>query len=200
MTDSNNPMFTEEPAQQIWESYLKQVDALCSPLDARQRTDIQMELKAHLLESYVQLNEGDEVSRITAAIGKLGQPEEFIPLWVEERLLEGARPGASTRNLFRLLRINALKSMKQFVVSMLMGLGYLLSFYFFITAVMKLFYPEYVGLYITDSGWPFIGYVDAEGFTEILGYWLTPIGLAAAIGLQWFLNMLLRLRGRSVER
>jgi hypothetical protein len=200
MTDSNNPMFTEKPAQQIWESYLKQVDALCGLLDARQRTDIQMELKAHLLESYIQSNEGDEATRITAAIGKLGQPDEFIPLWVEERLLDGARPGASTRNLFHLLRINALKSIRQFVVSMLMGFGYLLSFYFFITAVLKLFYPQYVGLYITDSGWPFIGYVDAEGFTEILGYWLTPLGLAAAIGLQLFLNMLLRHRGRPADR
>jgi hypothetical protein len=86
------------------------------------------------------------------------------------------------------------------MVSMLMGFGYLLSFFFLIAAVMKLFYPQYVGFYITDSGWPVIGYIDAEGFTEILGYWLTPIGLAIAIGLQWFLNMLLRRRNRSEKR
>ena len=200
MTESNSPTFAEQAAQEIWAGYLAQVDALCGLLDARQRTDIQMELKAHLLESYIHIGEGDEATRITAAIDKLGRPEEFIPLWVEERLLDGARPGASTRNLFHLLRINAFKNLKQFVVSMLMGFGYLLSFFFFITAVMKLFYPEYVGFYIADSGWPIIGYVDAEGFTEILGYWLTPIGLAVAIGLQWFLNMLLRRRNRSVTR
>jgi hypothetical protein len=197
MTDANNPMFTEQRAQEIWESYLKQVDALCGLLNERQTTDIQMELKAHLLESYIQLTEGDETDRITAAIDRLGQPEEFIPLWVEERLLDGVRPGASTVNLLRLLRINALKSVKEFIVSMLMGFGYLLSFYFFIVAVMKLFYPQYVGLYVSDSGIPFIGYVDAQGFTELLGYWLTPIGLAAAIVLQWCLNMLLRRRSRK---
>ena len=200
MTDPNSPTFTEQPAQEIWANYLEQVDALCGLLDTRQRSDIQMELKAHLLESYIRINEGDEATRLTTAIGKLGQPEEFIPLWVEERLLDGARPGASTRNLFHLLRVNAFKSITQFMVSMLMGFGYLLSFFLFITAVMKLFYPQYVGFYISDSGWPIIGYVDAEGFTEILGYWLTPIGLAAAIGLQWFLNTLLRHRSRPVKR
>ena len=200
MTDSNNPMFTEKPAQQIWEGYLKQVDALCGLLDARQRTDIQMELKAHLLESYIQLNEGDEATRITAAIDKLGQPEEFIPLWVEERLLDGAQPGSSTRNLFYLLRINALKSVKQFIISMMMGFGYLLSFYLFMAAVLKLIYPQYVGFYLTKSGWPFIGYVDAAGFTEILGFWLIPVGLAAAITLQWCLNMLLRRGSRRAQR
>lgn len=200
MTESNSPTFTEPPAQEIWANYLKQVDALCGLLDTRQSADIQMELKAHLLESYIHINEGDEATRLSTAIGKLGQPEEFIPLWVEERLRDGARPGASTRNLFHLLRINALRNVGQFLISMLMGFGYLLSFFLFITAVMKLFYPQYVGFYISDSGWPIIGYVDAEGFTEILGYWLTPIGLAAAIGLQWFLNTLLRRRSRPVRR
>ena len=145
MNESNNPMFTEPHAREIWETYLKQVDALCGSLD-------------------------------------------------------GARLGSGTRNLFHLLRINAFKSLKQFMISMLMGFGYLLSFYFFITAVMKLFYPQYVGLYITETGWPFIGYVDAEGFTELLGYWLTPVGLAAAIALQWCLNMYLRRRSNPTKR
>ena len=158
-----------------------------------------MELKAHLLESYIRLNEGDESTRITAAINKLGQPEEFIPLWVEERLLEGARTGSSARNLLHLFRINALKSIRQFMLSMLMGFGYLLSFFLFIIAVMKLVFPEHVGLYISDAGVPIIGYVDSDGFTGLLGYWLTPIGLIAAIALQWFLNTLLRRRSRHVK-
>ena len=192
-------MFTSHVAQDLWVSYLDRVDALCGSLDLRQRTDIQMELKAHLLESYILLKDGDEATRISAAINKLGQPEEFIPLWVEERLLDGAQVGSSARNLVRLFKINVFKSIRQFVVSMLMGFGYLLSFFLFITAIMKLFFPQHIGLYISNTGIPIIGYVDSAEFTELLGYWLTPIGLVLAIALQWFLNRLLRRRGTQVK-
>ena len=192
MTKNDNPTFTENQAQEIWTDYLQQVEGLCGLLDKRQKADIQMELKAHLLESYIQMDTGDEVSRISAAIAKLGQPRTFIPLWVEERLLDGAQPGSSTRNLFFLLRSNAVKGMKQFAFSTVVGFGYLLSFYFFIMSVMKVFFPDHVGLYLSSSGIPFLGYVDAEGFTELLGYWLIPVGLGTAAFLQFLLNRLIR--------
>ena len=192
MARSDNPTFTEKQAQKIWTDYLQQVESLCGLLDKRQKADIQMELKAHLLESYIQMDTGDEVSRISAAIAKLGQPGKFIPLWVEERLLDGAQPGSSTRNLFFLLRSNAVKGIRQFVFSTMVGFGYLLSFYFFIMSVMKIFFPDHVGLYLSSSGIPFLGYVDAEGFTELLGYWLIPLGLGTAVFIQFFLNSLIR--------
>jgi hypothetical protein len=151
-----------------------------------------MELKAHLLESYIQLDSGDEVDRIRAAIAKLGQPSEFIPLWVEERLLDGAQPGSSTRNLFFLLRSNAAKGVKQFAFSMTVGFGYLLSFYFFIVSVMKVFFPDHVGLYLSSTGIPILGYVDSEDFVELLGPWLIPVCLGTAIFLQFLSNRLIR--------
>ena len=199
MTESDNFTFTQQSAQDLYASYLQQVDSMCGALDPRQRADIQMELKAHLLESYIQLSEGDETKRITSAINKLGQPQEFIPMWVEERLLDGAQTGSSTRNLLRLFRINAFKSVRQFVISMLMGLGYLFSFVLFIAAVMKLVFPEHVGLFISSNGIPVIGYVDSEDFTELLGYWFIPLGLIAAFALQWVLNMLLRRRSAYLK-
>jgi hypothetical protein len=192
MTRTDNPTFTQKDAQEIWTDYLRQVEKLCGLLDKRQKADIQMELKAHLLESFIQLDSGDEVDRIRAAIAKLGQPSEFIPLWVEERLLDGAQPGSSTRNLFFLLRSNAAKGVKQFAFSMTVGFGYLLSFYFFLMSVMKVFFPDHVGLYVSSTGIPMLGYVDSEDFVELLGPWLIPVCLGAAILLQFLSNRLIR--------
>ena len=191
MTNTDNPTFTDQQAQQLWADYLRQVDDLCGLLNQRQQNDIQMELRAHLLESYIQLNTGDEVCSIQAAIHRLGNPSDFIPLWVEDRLLEGTLPGSSTRNLFNLLKVNALKGIRQFVFSMLIGFGYLFSFYFFTMSVLKIFFPEHIGFYLSSSNIPFIGYVDAEGFTELLGFWLVPIGIISALALQILLNKIL---------
>lgn len=192
MADAANTTFTQSEAQTIWSEYMRRVEGLCGSLDKRQKADILAELKAHLLESYIQLDDGDEKSRLSEAIAKLGQPEDFVPLWVEERLLEGAQPGSSTRNLYFLLRSNAVRGVQQFAFSLFVGFGYMMTFYFFIMSVMKVFFPENVGLHLSPSGIPFIGYVDADEFRELLGYWLIPIGLTTAISLQFLLNYLVR--------
>ena len=197
--DPSLPVFTQTPAQTLWESYLRQVNDLCGLLDMRQKADIQMELKAHLLESYIQLEEGDELTRLQTAIARLGQPEEFVPSWVEERLLEGSQPGSVARNLLHLLRVNAFKSIRQFILSMLIGFGYLIAFYMFLVVIMKLIFPDHVGLYVSDTGWLVIGYVDSIHFKELLGFWLIPLGLAGSILLSWLLNNLLRRKGTAVK-
>ena len=191
MNSLNKTIFKDQVAQQIWTDYLSQVEQLCVMLNQRQTADIQMELRAHLLESYTQFSSGTEAERIQSAINKLGQPSEFIPLWVEERLLEGTMPGSGTRNLLNLLKINASKGVKQFIFSMLIGFGYLMAFYFFLAAALKIFFPEYIGVYLSTSNILFIGYVDSDGFTELLGYWLIPVGLGVAVSLQMFLNKIL---------
>lgn len=196
MTSADIPTFNQKQAQTVWTEYMHQVQSLCRSLDDRQTRDILAELKAHLLESYIQLDGDDEQVRISAAIAKLGHPEDFVPQWVEERQLDGAQPGSTTRNLFFLLRSNARKGVQQFLFTILIGFGYMTSFYLYMMAVLKIFYPENVGLHLSPSGIPFLGYVDADEFTEVLGYWLSPIGLTIAIFLQLFLNYLVR---RSVN-
>ena len=186
--------FEDAGARALWDRYLRKVDALCTVLNPRQRADIQTELKAHLLEGFIQTDAADEAARLAAVIEKLGEPDEFVPSWVEERLLDDAQPGAGARSLFGLLRTNLARGVKQFPFTMLVGLGYLLSFYFFLIALMKLVFPKNVGLYLTPAGIPVLGYVDADAFREILGYWLTPVALIASILLQILLSRWIRRR------
>ena len=85
-----------------------------------------------------------------------------------------------------------MKGLKQFFFSMLIGFGHFLSFYFFIMAIVKLFYPENVGLYLSENNIPFIGYVDAEGFNELLGITFVPVSLVVVLILQLILNKAVR--------
>ena len=197
MSEIKNPTFNNREAQQIWLKYLARVESLCGLLNVRQKSDILMELRAHLFESYIQIKLDDEVEGINSAIEKLGQPEEFIPLWVEDRLLEEAVPGASVSSLYKLIKVNAVKGSKQFIISMLIGFGYLLSFFFFIMAILKIFYPENVGLYLSDNNIPFMGYLDAAGFTEILGNAFIPVALVITVILQFLLNKVVQKQFRN---
>ena len=197
MSNPINPTFTSEQAQKIWLEYLAHTKSLCGLLNESQKSDIVMELQAHLFESYIQINSDDEVAGINAAINKLGQPEEFIPLWVEDRLLEASQPGTSVRSLYKLMKLNSVKGVKQFGYSMLIGLGYFLSFFFFLMAILKVFYPENVGFYISENSIPMIGYVDAEGFEELLGNAFIPLALLMTAILQFFLNRVVRKQSKQ---
>ena len=90
--------------------------------------------------------------------------------------------------------------MQQFAFSVAVGFGYLLSFYFLIMAILKVIFPDNIGLYLSPAGWPFLGYVDADEFTELLGFWLIPAGLFSALLLQCLLAILLRRWVRNIQR
>jgi hypothetical protein len=187
-----SPSFSDPKATELWRSYFLHVDRLCKPLGERQRQDIILEIKAHLLESLLEDEQSDDLERLESAIGRLGDPDDYVPSWVEDRLRLASEPGSGFRNLYRLLRVNARKGIHQMLASLFFGFCYMLVFYLFTMAVLKGVFPNNIGLYTSPGGIPFIGFVDAEDFTEHLGWWLIPIGLAISTGLMWLLSILLQ--------
>ena len=191
------PEFREKDGRQAWTDYFLRVDSLCSALTARQRRDIQLEIKAHLLESYVHPSKGSESERLRAAIERLGSPDAFVPGWVEDRLLYDAAPGGSVRSLWQLLRINAVRGATHLMASLALGFGYLVAFYLFIMAALKPVFPDNVGLITTGNGLTFLGYVDSPEMVDHLGYWLVPLGLILSFSLVWFLGRMVKYLSRT---
>jgi len=186
-----SPSFTDPKSTQLWQDYFHQIKRLCHPLSARQSQDIVLEIKAHLLESLFENEQGNEFSRLEQAIERLGDPSGFVPSWVEDRLRVATEPGSGFRDIYRLLRINARKGLQQLLVSMLFGFFYMLVFFLFTLAILKGVFPANIGLYTSPNGIPFIGFVDAQGFTEHLGWWFIPIGLSVSLVLMWLLSRML---------
>ena len=185
------PPFSDPKATELWRQYFSRVARLCDPLSEQQRQDIILEIKAHLLESLLEAEQTDDLEKLESAIGRLGDPDDYIPSWVEDRLRLATEPGSGLRNLYRLLRVNARKGINHLLISLFLGFCYMLVFYLFTMAVLKGVFPENIGFYTSPGGIPFIGFVDAEDFTEHLGWWLIPIGLAVSIGIMWMLSLLL---------
>lgn len=150
-----------------------------------------LEIKAHLLESLLGSNRAGEAERLADAIDRMGDPHDYVPGWVEERLQLAAESGTGIRSLYRLMRFNALKGVRHLMVSLLMGLCYMLVFYLFFMSLLKLTFPENIGFYTSAGGIPFLGFVDAQGFNEHLGWWLVPLGLVTSIALLFVLTRLI---------
>ncbi|MDA8017441.1 MAG: hypothetical protein MPN21_08315 [Thermoanaerobaculia bacterium] len=182
------PEFLEKEAVQSWRDYFARVDALCSALTARQKRDIQMEVKAHLLESLVHSSGASEIDRLRAAMVRLGSPDAFVPGWVADSLLSDSIPGEGIRSLWQLLKWNARRGISRLLASLALGFGYFVAFYLFVMASLKPIFPENVGLITTGDGLTFLGYVDSTEMVDHLGYWLVPLGFGLSFFLIWFLG------------
>lgn len=187
----SHPTFEDSASQKLWDEYFVAVQNCSQRLNERQQKDMEMEIKAHLLEAFA-MGSGDESERLSNALNRLGEPSEYVPLWVEERLLNESQPFSSLHNLYHLSLLNARKGLGRFALSILFGLGYVLSLVLIFTSIFKLFYPENIGFYTSPEGLPILGYVEGEGFKEHLGYWLVPIGMVVGVSLQLLLNKLIR--------
>ena len=69
--------------------------------------------------------------------------------------------------------------MSEYVIAStgMLGFGYMLVFYSFVMFILKLIFPENIGLFVLPNGVPLVGYADAEGLSELLGWWFLPISL-----------------------
>lgn len=186
MTEST-PTFTSTHSRETWDKYQDRVEKLAGALAAPQRRDMLLEIRAHLLESMLR-GEGDESQRLEQAIAQLGRPEEFVPGWVEERLSQAADPALMMRSRWQLLRLDATRGLLGLLRSIALGFGYMLVFYSFVMFILKILFPENVGLFVLPNGVPLVGYADAEGISELLGWWFLPISLLLGVVLFWWLN------------
>ena len=187
MTRLSAPSFDRPETTLVWQDYISRVETLTRPLTNPQRRDILLELHAHLLESMLN-KPGDETTRLRQAQDSLGNPEEFIPGWVETRLEQSADPGLVLHSRWQLLRLNAARGFRGLMKSILHGFGHMLVFFSYLLAILKPFYPDNVGLFTSPRGWPFIVFVDAGGFKEHFGWWFVPAAIIFGTALLWLLN------------
>ncbi|MCP4901004.1 MAG: hypothetical protein GY906_28885 [bacterium] len=186
---------TEAESVRIWRQFFDRVHTLTRRLPQAERDDIRLEIASHLSDSVEQQDSSNETDRLRLAIGKLGDPEEFVRPMVADRLLTVGGRSMNPRAIAVAVYYSLYGGIRTTVLAIVVGLGYALSFTFAAMALGKILFPGHVGLFLNDDG-PFIlgGTLHPEAVTpEVLGWWIVPLATMTSIILYVGLSKALRL-------
>lgn len=196
-------LFTDKIAIKIWDQYFQRVKRLGRPLATDQQRDLSLEIQDHLLESFHHESGEDEAEKLLNAIEKIGDPEVYINPMLADKLLSSGARSMNPKTIFKGLYFNLYGSFKQFLVSFFISFGYLVSFTLALMAILEIFFPNSVGLFISDKGTPAMGVIHDAEFTrtDILGYWSIPMNLGFAILIYLGLTRrLMSIRNKRVKQ
>jgi hypothetical protein len=167
-------------ALRIWNQYFKHANYVLSAVLEPQREEILNELKKKLYENFTIDGAFDDAHRMLDAIETLGQPDEYLKPIISDIILSRILTRYSPINILKKLLHSPFYSFKRFLFSILMGLGYLFLTIVFMFSILKVFIPE-TGLYLHESGGISIRICSDINSTELLGYWLIPIGITLSL-------------------
>jgi hypothetical protein len=193
-------MIDTDGALRRMEEYLRELRSALRTLPEDETHDIVEEIRSHLRDS---AETGGVLApdAMLAALERLGPPRALASMYRVENLAERAErtrsPWLALRTIFHWAGLS-LSGAGALLVSLV---GYTLSASFMICAVAKPFNPQRVGLWRLDDPqdhWSLhLGFRVPPQGTEVLGWWIVPLGLLAAAGL---LLMTVRFGWRSLHR
>jgi hypothetical protein len=172
------------------EDYLERLHRALSGLSREAASEILEELRGHILEKAASNTERGEATPagVEAVLSALGSPEELAAQYLADDLLERAAHGWSPLLLMRgLLRWASLSIGGVFVF--VGGLvGYFLGAALMLCAMLKPLHPQTAGLWrLSDEAHSYslrLGFSGVPaGATDVLGWWIVPVGLLAGGGL-----------------
>lgn len=161
------------------ERYFSELNARMADLSAADRDEFLRELRAHVLDRLQQVAEPtDEQCR--AVLAALGTPEEIARQYRLEMILNRAAKSRSPLVLLRSTLRLALTGVQGFMVFIVAMVGYLMGVSFSLCALLKPFFPQNVGFYISRHGLNLAQFPDQYGH-EVLAPWFIPICLALGL-------------------
>lgn len=187
--------FKSEISQRIWNNYIKQVHRIIKPLKNDQKNEIIMELQSHVFESMTHDLESNEETKILNVIEKLGDPVLYLGPIVKDKLLYNTLKSLNPIGIISLFFKKIFSGFKGFLLSILIGIGFIISAMLFLSGALKIFFHE-VGIYYLGPPWYHIviGTVknpNDPSVKDLLGFWLIPIGICTSIIIYYALTKLL---------
>ncbi len=181
-------MTTEEDAQQKIDGYLNRLRAGLRGLSPEEIREIVEELRSHILDKAAAHGEVT-TPEVDAALAALGSPDELASEYVTDAVLARAEVTRSPVRIVKSLFRWGTLSIAGFFVLLVSLIGYGAGISFFLVGLLKPFHPDTAGLWIWRNSGDItysvrLGFATPPaGATELLGWWITPVGLSLGFGL-----------------
>ena len=184
-------MVTVTPdAQQRIDAYLDRLRNRLRGIDEQDILDIVEELRSHIRDKTDVANDEGSVEKVGKTLDALGSPEQLAREYLTDSLLARAEVSRSPARILSVLFRWASLSMAGFFVFLSSIVGYVLGIAFILCALLKPIHPQTAGLWIYPTGAQDstislrLGFGSSPpGGTDVLGWWIVPIGLIVGCGL-----------------
>jgi uncharacterized membrane protein len=186
--------FYTQSAQRVYNDYIQRCRKATSILSENDREDVLLEINSHIYEYLSANSTKDQMETLLNVLERLGAPEETLTEIVAAKKIGEATRTFNPKHLIQALALNLTNGVIYIVLFVL----FLFEIAFPILIILKLIYPDRVGLFIHSNGRFLYGYVSKAGSggisfgfsnpangTEILGSWFIPVSLLIA-GLIYF--------------
>jgi hypothetical protein len=193
--------FDNRSAQRVYNDYLQRCRRTTAILSAEDREDVLLEINSHIYE-YLTANSGtDQMEALLNVLDRLGAPEETLKEIVAARKIGQATRTFNPKHLIQALALNLTNG----VIYIILSLLFLFEILFPVLILLKIIFPDRVGLFIysnhtfrfgyvneTGSGGIGFGFFNGAKGTEILGPWFIPISLLMAASIYFGIILLLK--------
>jgi hypothetical protein len=169
------------PARKLLAAYFAKVDRALAPLSREEADAVRLELETHILDAMAGTPAGEADAR--AALAQLGDPDDFIPQLVADRLRARAGRTFGPGDVLAAIGRTAVTGIRGLVTALVMSVGYLTSAVLVLLGVMKLTTSQDVGVFRLSTGQLFIGADNNVDGVDLLGVWFAPLAIVAGIVL-----------------
>ena len=176
------------------EDYFSQLEAKMSDLPQADRQELARELRAHVLDRLDQATVATEAD-CRVVLKALGTPEEIARQYRLERIMSRSAWRISPLSVLRTLLRWTITGVQGYAVFTVALIGYVLSTSFYLTALLKPFFPHNVGFFISSRGLNLAAWPQPHGVAVLDAYFIplsVLLGYLFTLGTTVLIRSLMR--------
>jgi hypothetical protein len=173
-------------ARKLLANYFAQVDRTLAPLSHAEADAVRRELETHILDAMAGTPASEADAR--SALEQLGDPDEFLPQLVADRLRVRAGRTFGPHDVLSAILRTAVTGIRGVVTAIVMSVGYLVATVMIVLGVLKLTTSQDVGVFRLSTGQLFIGADNNVDGVDLTGGWFAPLAIVTGVLLYLLLT------------